>query len=151
MKKTLLFALALAGASAFAQQSDTTFTAIRSNKPAFLETGIHLTQVGDEYYQYDCNGEYQSMELLDILNSISTDYVQMPSGVVQDVILCREYDLGNEWIVVYFLMDQGDGSLNQYSANYSGNGRVAVGCVKRRNTPMEIKKGARAPLVELYF
>lgn len=74
------------------------------------------------------------MELLDVLNSISTDYVQMPSGVVQDVILCREYDLGNEWIVIYFLMDQGDGSLKQYSANYSGNGRVAVGCVKRRNT-----------------
>ena len=43
MKKTLLFALALAGASAFAQESDTTFTAIRSNKPAFISSSATIT------------------------------------------------------------------------------------------------------------
>jgi hypothetical protein len=129
MKHIFVSALLAIGLAASAQQGAPDFASA-----PFLETGIYLTQVGDEYYQYDCNGEYQSMELLYVLNSMSTNYVQMPSGVVQDVILCREYDLGNEWIVIYFLMDQGDGSLKQYSANYSGNGRVAVGCVKRRNT-----------------
>lgn len=42
MKKTLLFALALAGASAFAQQSDTTFTMIRSNRSKAFKKFVFL-------------------------------------------------------------------------------------------------------------
>ena len=97
----------------------------------FSEMGIALTQVGEDYFQYDCNGSDQSKELLNFLGSISNKYVQIPSGIVQDLVIGREYHFDNDWVVVFLLMDQNESSPKQYSANFSGNGQVAVGCVKR--------------------
>ena len=97
----------------------------------FSEMGIALTQVGEDYFQYDCNGSDQSNELLNFLGSISNKYVQIPSGIVQDLVIGREFHFDNEWIVIYLLMDQNENSPLRYSSNYNGVGQVAVGCVRK--------------------
>ena len=126
MKNIFFQILMSATLTMFGQSQPPSFASV-----PFTEMGITLTQVGEDYFRYDCNGPDQSKDLLNFLGSISVQYMQMPPGIVQDLVIGREYHFDNEWIVIYLLMDQNENSPLRYSSNYNGVGQVAVGCLRK--------------------